>query len=265
MHAIEDSMDGYRFSALTDALYDFAWRDYCDWYLEAIKPTVAGDPRQCQVLLSMTDALVRMLHPVMPFVTETLWPSLRSCGERGLPGVRLPDAEVLATAAWPDIACSVDDGDAIASFDRVQALVGEVRTLRGERNVNPKKRINLHLPPGAAALVAEAGGVVQTLCGAGEVFESTSSVPDDAAVIAFEGEEIFLAGLLDSAELDKEKARLAKLCEQKAKQVAGFEGRLGNKNYVEKAKPELVEETRRMLEQAKADLEAARAALGRMS
>ncbi|MCH2144686.1 MAG: valine--tRNA ligase [Phycisphaerales bacterium] len=265
MHAVEDAMDGYRFSTLADALYDFAWRDYCDWYLEAIKPTVASDPRQCQVLLTMTDSLVRMLHPVMPFVTETLWPSLRSCGERGLPGVVLPDAEVLATAPWPDIACRVDDGDSIASFDRVQALVGEVRTLRGERNVNPRRKINMHLPPGAAALVRDAGGVVQTLCGAGEVFESTADVPADAAVIAFEGEELFLAGLLDSAELDKEKARLEKLCEQKAKQVAGFEGRLGNPNYVEKAKPELVEETRRMLEQARADLEAAQAALGRMS
>ena len=264
LHSVEDAMDGYRFSALADALYDFAWRDYCDWYLEAIKPTVAGDPRQCQVLLSMTDALVRMLHPVMPYVTETLWPSLRACGDRGLPGVELVDAPVLATAPWPDIACRVDDAEAVATFERVQALVGAVRTLRGERNVTPKRKIDLHLPAGAAALVREAGGVVQTLCGVGSVIESLDSLPDDAAVIAFEGEEIVLGGLLDSAERDKEKARLEKLCQQKTKQVSGFEGRLGNANYVEKAKPELVEETRRMLEQARADLEAAKAALARM-
>ena len=89
-------------------------------------------------------------------------------------------------------------------------------------------------------------------------------MPDDAAVIAFEGEEVFLGGLLDSAELGKEKARLEKVCQQKSKQIAGFEGRLGNKNYVEKAKPELVAETRIMLEASRTELEAAEAALARL-
>ena len=264
VHAVEDALAGYRFNALADALYDFAWRDYCDWYLEAIKPTVADDPRQRQVLLSMTDALVRLLHPVMPFVTETLWPSLRATGERGLPGLGLPDGPILATAAWPDVACRVDDPEAVATFERVQSLVGAIRTLRGERNVNPRRKIDLHLPPGAAELVRASGGVVSALAGIGTVVEGVDAVPDDAAVLTHEGEELFLAGLLDAAELDKERARLEKLCQQKAKQVSGFEGRLGNPNYVEKAKPELVAETRRMLEEARADLEAARAALERM-
>ena len=82
--------------------------------------------------------------------------------------------------------------------------------------------------------------------------------------IAFEGEEVFVGNLMDSSEQDGERNRLTKLCEQKRKQIAGFEGKLSNENYVAKAKPELVQQTRDMLEQSKADLATAESALNRM-
>lgn len=264
VHAVEDSIESFHFNSLTEALYDFAWRDYCDWYLEAIKPTVHADARQCQVLLSMTDALLRILHPVMPFVTETLWPHVRTCGDRGLDGLVLADSEVLAQARWPDIACRVDDKEALATFERVQELVGQVRTLRGERNVTARKKITMYAPTKVRELIDSAGGVLETLCGLEKVVAAGGERPPGAAAIAFEGEEVLLGGLLDVADTDKERARLEKLCQQKRTQIKGFEGRLGNEAYVAKAKPDLVAETRRMLEEAKADLQAAATALERL-
>ncbi|MEE2681549.1 MAG: valine--tRNA ligase [Planctomycetota bacterium] len=265
VRSVEGSLASYQFSSVADAMYDFAWRDYCDWYLEAIKPTVGEDPRQCQVLLSMTDALLRLLHPVMPFVTETLWPNLRACGERGVQGLLLPDSEILSVASWPVIDDLHEDHAAGAEFARVQALVGQVRTIRGERNVNPRKRITMHVSGRVKEFISTSGGVIETLCGLESVREfGSGDRPDDAVAIAFEGEELLLAGLLDTADLEKERGRLEKLCAQKTKQIAGFEGRLANEAYVQKAKPELVAETRRMLEEARADLEAATAALGRL-
>ena len=265
LRTVEGAIGSYQFSTVADALYDFAWRDYCDWYLEAIKPTVGEDPRQCQVLLSMTDALLRLLHPVMPFVTETLWPHIRVCGARGVQGLALPDSEILSVAAWPVIDAVHDDQEAGAEFARVQALVGQVRTIRGERNVNPRKRITMHVPGRIGAFITGSGGVIETLCGLESVVQlGGGDRPEDAVAIAFEGEELLLGGLLDTADLEKERVRLEKLCAQKAKQIAGFEGRLSNDSYVQKAKPELVAETRRMLEEARADLEAASAALQRL-
>ena len=121
------------------------------------------------------------MHPVMPFVTETLWPHIRARGERGVDGLKLPDAPILAGAAWPDIACRVDDEDALVTFERVQALVGAVRTLRGERNVKPSRKVSLFLPPGALALAKDAGGVLESLCGADSTLPSDGEIPGDAA------------------------------------------------------------------------------------
>mgnify|MGYP001177093638 CR=1 FL=1 len=264
LHSLDDSMNAYQFSSIADSLYDFAWRDYCDWYLESIKPTVQGDARQCQVLLSMTDALLRILHPVMPFVTETLWPNVRACGERGAQGILLPDSEVLASARWPRIDQSVIDHDALEQFARVQDLVGSVRTLRGERNVTVKRRLVMFASPRVVELATASGGVIETLCGLERIAPLSEAVSEESVVITFEGEEVLLGGLIDSGDLDKERARLSKLCEQKRKQISGFEGRLGNEAYVQKAKPELVAETRRMLESSRAELEAAEAALSRL-
>ena len=264
LQALDASINTYQFSSIADSLYDFAWRDYCDWYLESIKPTVQGDARQSQVLLSMTDALLRILHPVMPFVTETLWPNVRACGDRGVRGLVLPDSEVLASARWPRLEPSVIDPEALEEFARVQDLVGSVRTLRGERNVTNKRRLVMYASPRVVELAGASAGVVETLCGLERIAPLSDAVASESVVITFEGEEVLLGGLIDSGDLDKERARLTKLCEQKRKQISGFEGRLGNDAYVQKAKPELVAETRRMLEESRAELEASEAALARL-
>jgi valyl-tRNA synthetase len=257
-HALEDALGRYRFSEYADALYDFVWRDFCDWYLEAIKPTVEGDPRQRRVLRTVLDAMLRLLHPVCPFITETLWPAVRATGPAGLPRIELPDAELLVRAPWPSIPCSVEDKEGAALFGRIQELVGLVRTKRGERQVQPKRKIRLAAPPEVLGLIEAGEGVVQQLAGLAGIETLTTARGPDAVAFAFEGREVVLFGLVDAVDAEAERARLHRRIEERERQIAGFRAKLGNPGYVSKAKPELVEETRRKLEEAEADCAAAR-------
>ena len=260
-HVVEEAIGNYQFNVYADAMYELVWKDFCDWYLEGIKPTVRDNPAQQATLHAVLDSIIRMLHPVCPFVTETLWPHLHrlSPGE-GVPGVELPAAELCARAAWPSIACSTDDKEAEEIFGRAQSLVLAIRNLRGERQVKPSRRIRLHAPANVIELVNASEGVIETMAGIGSV-GGDDDVPTDAIPIAFEGGQVMLSDLVDAVDMDKERARLAKVVEQKQKQVEGLSRRLDNPNYVQKAKPELVEETRQMLASAQQDLSAAQAAL----
>ncbi|MFO0828805.1 MAG: valine--tRNA ligase [Phycisphaerales bacterium] len=257
-HAIEDALASYRFNEYAEALYDFIWRDFCDWYLEAIKPTVKSDPRQRRVLRTTLDAALRFLHPICPFVTETLWLAVSATGAAGLPGIKLPPSDVLAVAAWPSIACSVEDSSAAALFARGQELVNAIRNKRGERQVQQKKRIRLHAPPEILGLIEANQGVVEHLAGLESTARLTPDRSADAVAFAFEGQEVVLSGLVDAVDADAERSRLEKTIAERERQITGFKGKLENPGYLAKAKPELVEETRKKLAEAEADLAAAR-------
>jgi valyl-tRNA synthetase len=264
MHAVEDALASYRFNEYADALYDFVWRDFCDWYLEAIKPTVKQDARQRRTLRTVLDAALRMLHPISPFVTEALWPHVQATGPAGMPGIELPPSAVLATAAWPSIACSVEDEAAAALFERTQSLVNAIRNKRGERQVQPKKRIRLQAPSDVLALIKASEGIVESLAGLESVSELApgAAPPPDGVPFAFEGREVILAGLVDAVDAGAERARLEKTIADRERQIAGFRGKLDNPGYIAKAKPELVEETKAKLAEAEADIAAARRLLG---
>jgi valyl-tRNA synthetase len=260
--AYERALANYRFNEAADAMYDFVWREVCDWYLEAIKPTVKNDPAQQQVLRTVLDASLRLLHPAMPFVTEQLWPAVQATGTAGLRGVHVPPAALCATSRWPSVDAAAVDALALQQFTRVQTLVDAIRTLRGERQVAPKRRITLLAPDAVRQLVADAGGVVEALAGLAEVAPFPTQRPAGSLPIAFEGQELLLVNLVDTIDLGAERARLEKTIADRTRAIAGFESKLGNPGYVAKAKPELVEETRAKLAEAKADLEAAERAMG---
>jgi valyl-tRNA synthetase len=260
LHAVEDALADYQFSAYAEAMYDFIWRDFCDWYLEGIKATVADRPKQQQVLRTVLNAILRLLHPICPFVTEALWGPVQATGAAGVDGIALPASDLLAAAAWPDIACRVHDNDAAATFERGQGLVNAIRGLRAQYNVPPRKQITLHVTPACRALIESLDGVVEALAGL-ETLATIEERSDGAIPLAFEGDELALGGLVDAVDLDAERARLQKLVAEKEKAIAGFRGRLGNEGYVKNARPEVVEETRARLAEAEADLEAARGAL----
>jgi len=176
-------------------------------------------------------------------------------------GLDLPAADLLATAQWPGVSDELADAALVADYERALALVTQIRTLRSSQQVPPKKRITLHGPAPVLDLIEAAGGLVETLAGLDAAVELGEERPAVASPLAFEGSQVHLSGLVDAVDLDAERERLTKTIEQKTKQVAGFEGKLSNEGYVNNAKSELVQETRDMLEVAKADLAAAQAAL----
>ncbi|MFM7051029.1 MAG: class I tRNA ligase family protein, partial [Planctomycetota bacterium] len=261
LRELERGIAEYEFHRVAETLYDLVWRDFCDWYLEGIKPTVRGDAAQQAILASVLDAQVRMLHPVCPFVTETLWDAVQAIRRGEVRGLSLPAAGLCASAAWPVAAGGMADADALAQFARVQALVDAIRKVRGERQVQPKRRIVLCAGDSVRALVVAAGGVVETMAGLESVEPSPASRPATAVAIPFEGSEILLDGLVDAVDAGAEKTRLSKLIAEREKQAAGMRSKLDNAGYVAKAPPAVVEETRRKLAEVDADIAAAKGAL----
>ncbi len=262
---LETAVENYQFNVYADTLYDFIWRDLCDRYLEAIKPTIDDDVAQQAVLGAVLDASLRLMHPVCPFITETLWPHVGNarCGE--ISGLELPASDLLATAAWPKVDASFANDAVVKEFDRAYRLITEIRMLRAQQNVKPKQRITLHAPAPVLELITGSDGLIETLSGLGEVADSGGEVPPISSPVAFEGSQVFLSGLSDEVNLDDERARLEGVIEQKTKQIGGFKGKLSNDGYVNGAPAHLVQETRDMLAAAEADLAAAQASLAGLS
>jgi len=278
VQSIDAALDRYRFSDAVDALYDFFWRDVCDWYLEGIKPTVRSDAAQQAILLRVIDATLRLTHPLCPFVTEALWSEAgpASAARPAITGLELPPSDLLATARWPRFAAATsggnafDDASVLEEFGRVQALVNAIRNVRGERKVAPKRRIGIIAPEPIQALIVRAGGVVEALAGTDtpeggnqtRASESNGAArPRGAAPLPFEGEEILLTGLADEADQDGERQRLTRIIAERRQAVDGFERKLNNPGYLAKAPPDVVAQTRQMLETARGDLAAAERSL----
>ena len=265
IRTIDQALGEYQFHLYAETIYDFVWGDLCDWYLEAIKPTARDNANQRQVLLTVLDATLRLLHPICPFITESLYPAVRAIGPAGLAGFPLPSADLLAVAAWPSPATDADtdaaDAQAITRFDRVRTLVNALRAARAAHQVPPRRPITLHAGPAVRALIAEADGIVEALAGLGEVRTFPDQRPGGAVVVTFEGEEVLASGLTESVDPASERARLANLIAERERALKGFHAKLTNEGYVRNAPPAVVDETRRRALEAEADLEAARSAL----
>ncbi len=256
---IDSLMGRYQFNQIAETLYDFIWRDVSDRYLEAVKATIDTDVDQQVVLGAVLDAVLRLLHPVCPFVTETLWPNVAAVRGGSVAGLALPPSELVALAAWPVADDSLADPAVIADFDRADALAAAIRTVRSEQQVKPRREITMHVPPAVSALIDTAGGVVESLAGIGTV-DDAEGAPPGANIIVFEGEQVLLSDMVDAADAGAEIARLDKRIDELRKQVSGLDARLSNAGYVDNAPPHLVDETRQQRAAAQADLEATQAA-----
>jgi valyl-tRNA synthetase len=260
----EAALANYEFANYAQTLYDLLWRDFCDWYIEGIKPTVDSSPSQRAVLAHALETIVRLLHPVTPFVTEAIWEHLRHIETDPIDGIELGPsrkAGLLCTAGWPKLAESLHDESAEREFERLRSLITAIREVRAQHNVHDKRKITLHAPQAVLAIInaPHAAGLVQTLAGLEAV---TASSPTAANVtLRFEGHELSLSNLADAVDSATEKARLEKLIADLTKSITTMKGRLDNAGYIAKAPPKLVEESKAQLAKAEADLDAARAQL----
>lgn len=261
--ACDAALAGYEFSDYAETVYKLLWWDFCDWYLEGVKPTAETSPAQRAVLLATLTTIVRLLHPVTPFVTEALHEQLKNLPMPKIEGLNLgaPEASagLVCVAPWPVVSNALVDGAADAAFERLRGFITQLRTLRAEHNVAPKRIVHLHAAGPAAALVAElrglCPGLIESLAG---VSVETSSVPGGSAsvITRFEGVEMALANLADAVDAGVERERLGKQLEQLRKSAATISGRLSNPGYADRAPPKLVEDSKAQLAKLEAEIAA---------
>jgi valyl-tRNA synthetase len=259
---INAAVKSYQFKDYADALYDLLWRDFCDWYLESIKPTLGTDPNQPAVLRLVLDAILRLMHPVAPFITEALHERVSALPMREVEGFAFAptkSSETLCQSGWPEPDAGLRDEVAEAAYDRVRSLVTAIREVRAARQVPPKRQIVLHATPELATDAARWSPLVETLAGVRAI--TTDAAPGNSAALAFEGVEHRLSELTDAADAGAEKDRLMKELAAIEKSIGALEGRLSNPGYTDKAPPHLVQQTRDELEGKKKEAETIRNAI----
>lgn len=260
---VNDALAEYQFSRYAELMYDLFWRDFCDWYLEAIKPTVKASPVQQAVLHRTLDSILRMLHPITPFITEVLHSALRPLSRGGVEGLTPADHELLCLAGWPRADPSLIDDEAEREFARLQSIVDHIRQVRSAKSVEPRRRVVLHTDAATAGAIAGWSGIVESLAGV-ERLTTDAAGPSDAPFL-FEGRPCALSSLADASDPAQERQRLTEALSKLDKDISVIESRLNNPGYAAKAPPHLVAETRDSLLKKQAERDALREQLARLS
>ena len=261
--AVSGAIEGGRFDDAAGALYRFVWNVFCDWYLELAKPVFNGADEaakaETRAMTAWTlDQTLKLLHPVMPFITEELWAEL---GKEG------PAREsLLIGAEWPVLPDAFIDASAEAEIGWLVDLVGEIRGLRAEMNVPPAAKPPLaFVAPDAvtAERIARHRDLILTLGRVSEV-GSADAAPAGAVTFVSGGSTVALslAGIID---LTAERARLEKEVAVFESDIGHVNKKLGNPNFVSRAAPEVVDEQRAKLAEAEAGKVKLQAALARLS
>ena len=260
---VSSAIEGGRFDDAASALYRFVWNVFCDWYLELAKPVFTGADEaakaETRAMTAWTiDQTLKLMHPVMPFITEELWDQLAADGA--------PRAEAtLIGAAWPDLPDAFIDPAAEAEIGWLVDLVTEIRALRAEMNVAPSAKPPLAFvapDPATADRIARHRDLILTLGRVSEV--STMDAAPAGAVTFVSGgatAALSLAGIIDLA---AERARLEKEIAAFDSDIGHVNKKLGNPNFVSRAAPEVVDEQREKLAEAEAGKARLQAALARL-
>ena len=232
----------YRFDRYANALYEFAWHEYCDWYVELTKPVLFDNNAPAerlqatrQTLGAVLDTLLRLAHPIVPFITETLMRDLAPAGG------------TIMHQPFPDAADYPQDSEAEAAVDWLQGVVTAVRNIRGEMNVSPAKEIELLLQGGGArerALLDETESLLRRLAKVGKVswLEDDEAPPPSSVQVAGDLKVMVpMAGLIDVA---AESRRVAKEIEKLTRELKRVDGKLANGNFLAKAPAAVVAKER---------------------
>ncbi|HUT57858.1 MAG TPA: class I tRNA ligase family protein [Phycisphaerae bacterium] len=250
------AMEAYRFNELADTLYHFMWDDFCDWYLEIAKGRInAGEPAPKAVLAHCLDVLLRLLHPIMPFITEAIWRKLNELVPHRGPGDQ-PAEPLLIRAQWPMADARMIDAEAERRFEIIRDVSRGIRNIRTEHNVPTSKVVSVSVPLAgdAAPIVEENKELIESQARAEVVTQAGDWVPPaDAAVFSAGGTNLYVHDVIDR---DAELKRLAKQRDTLARGVAGIEAKLGNEKFLAKAPPEVVQGERDRLAALKTDLAA---------
>jgi valyl-tRNA synthetase len=252
-----EALASYRFDQYCKACYDFFWRDLCDWYIEAAKPAMKDPARQAQtgqVLASVLDGILRLMHPMIPCITERIWWQLNTVRPaRGLPGlIDCAPSKRLIHAAWPTVGSFDENAETV--FPQIQEIIETIRRVRNDYKIDKHKPVTVTLSASADQLsqLQSNRDVIELLaiCTLAKIGTDIAP-PPNAARAAAEGVDIFIEGVIDP---EAEKHRLAKRREELEKERAALQARLANPSYADKAPAHLVQQTRDKLAAVETEL-----------
>ena len=267
--AIEEAtqhLEEFKFSEPINALYKFFWNDLCDWYLEIIKPRMRAESRRPfaqRVLAFVLDSTLRLFHPFLPFITEEIFQKLNSlCRERNLPaiaelpaaGAELPAAECLIQAAWPKANSALIDENSERQFDLLQTTIRLIRDIRTRYQVAPKIPLEVSIQTNETncELILSQLGMISHLTNLETLHAATECAkPTDAAVAVADDLEIYVHGVID---VEAERKRLESQKENLAGRIKVAQAKLGNENFINRAKPEIVQRERERLSELQEQL-----------
>jgi len=252
----------YRLDNVATAIYEFVWNEYCDWYLEIAKVqiqtgTEAQQRATRRTLIRTLEAILRLAHPIIPFITEELWQKVAPVA--GIAG------ESVSIARYPEAQLNKIDDDAIDNVNQLKALVDACRNLRGEMGVSPATRMPLFALGNAEFMRANAA-VLQSLAKLSEVkvFDDQTAwqTAAQSAPVAVVG-EIRLC-LFMEVDIEAEKARLQKEAARLANEITRAGVKLSNESFVAKAPPQVIAQERQRVEEFTAMLAKVRTQLAHL-
>ena len=239
--AMHRHFGSYRLDLAAQAIYEFTWHEFCDWYLELSKPVLQSDEASAalqrgtrRTLIETLEAILRLLHPLMPFITEEIWEQVAE--RAGIAG------ETIMLRAYPEPDEAAVDDEAIADIDWVRQFILGIRQIRGEMDISPGKPLPVLLQQAGAADRDRAARLALLLRRVGRV-ESIEIIDDSAepppAAMALLGDMRLLVPMKGLIDVDAERARLDKQMEKTRAELAKANGKLANENFVNNA-PEAV-------------------------
>ena len=245
---ISAALDAYRFNDAANDAYHFVWGKFCDWFVEFSKPALQAfdGPAKYEARATAAwalDAILRLLHPFMPFVTEELW------NRTGQPEA---SDQMLVRAAWPKYGDEVVNSSARKEIEWVIRLITEIRSVRAEMNVPPSAKIPMLLrgaSPKTLARLDRQRNLVTTLARISEIEEQSGDLPSGSVQTVVDEATVILP-LANVIDLERERDRLTKAVVKLDGQIGGMTKKLANKGFTEKAPAEVVVAQRERLTEA---------------
>ena len=245
--ATHEGMRTYRFDLASQALYEFTWDEYCDWYIELSKTTLNSEQASESIkrgtlytLLNVLEIMQRALHPFMPFITEELW-------QRVAPLLNKQGVTVMLQS-FPTVDELEIDTTSVEQIEWVKAFIMSVRRIRAERDIAPGKPLNVYVRQGSDKELKWLNEHQDYLTSLAKIETIHSAETDmDDAVMTLAGEMTLLVPLADIIDPEEEIKRLTKAIEKCEKEKASLEGQLANKNFVERAPENVVEGAKQQL------------------
>ncbi|MFI8751419.1 valine--tRNA ligase [Vreelandella lionensis] len=246
---VTKAMDDYRFDHASQALYEFVWNEYCDWYLELSKPVLWDEAASAEAkrgtrrtLVRVLETILRLAHPMMPYISEEIWQRVAP-----LAGTYVGDDASIMHQAWPESDESKIDEQATRDIEWLKGVIIAVRNIRAEMNIAPGKPLDVLLTKGQPEDAERLEQNRRFLAKLAKLESVTwLANPEDAPLSATQlvGDMEVLVPMADLIDKEAELARLAKEIEKQDKLIGGIEKKLGNEGFIAKAPDAVIEKER---------------------